>query len=724
MRERGEDHSKVEACVEETFRRVGTSIRLGAPLGLGKANHIVNEFYRRACDDPGIDLQIFTALSLAAPKWSNDLERRYIEPLAERLFGGYPELAYIDPVKRGTLPDNIRVTEFYFQPGAFLGSELAQRSYTSSNYTHAVRDLLDAGINVLAQAVGAETVDGDTRYSLSCNTDLTLDIVPRLRERERQGEPIALLAQVNRELPFMYGDAAVDADYFDAVLDAPEYEFPLFGVPNRPVTTADYMIGLHVSSLVRDGGTLQIGIGSLGDAVVTMLRLRHGRNDRYRAALDDAGTLERHGELVERIGGTGTFERGLYASSEMLVHGFLELYRDRILKRKVYNHAGVQRLLNEGRITEDVTGEMLSALHEADVVSSPMTRAEFEDLKALGILRPGVTLTDGHLVSGDGARTPADLEDHASRERIAEHCLGERLKGGHIAHACFFLGPAVMYEALREMEPAERQTICMSGISYVNELYGQEELKRVQRRDARFLNAGMVATLSGAFASDGLEDGRVVSGVGGQYNFVAMAHALEDGRSILMLPSTRESGGDTISNIRFSYGHTTIPRHLRDIVVTEYGIADLRGRSDEDVATRLIEIADSRFQEELISRAKEAGKISQDYELPDHARENTPERLDAVLEPHRARGLFDRFPFGTELTQEELVLKKALTRLKETLKGRDLSELSASDFKDMVSVPDSARPYLERMDLADPQGAKETLMQRAVVFALASVNAI
>ena len=264
----------------------------------------------------------------------------------------------------------------------------------------------------------------------------------------------------------------------------------------------------------------------------------------------------------------------------------------------------------------------------------------------------------------------------------------------------------------------------MTGISYVNELFGQEDLKRAQRRDARFLNAGMVATLSGAFASDGLEDGRVVSGVGGQYNFVAMAHALEDGRSILMLPSTRESGGDTISNIRFSYGHTTIPRHLRDIVVTEYGIADLRGRSDEEVATHLIEIADSRFQEELISRAKEAGKISQDYELPEHARDNTPERLEAVLEPHRTDKLFARFPFGTELTEEELTLKKALTRLKETFQGRDLGELEAGDFRDAATVPEAAGRYLERLDLAEPKGAKEMLMQRAVVFALASVDAI
>src|SRR5688500_18571044 len=154
----------------------------------------------------------------------------------------------------------------------------------------------------------------------------------------------------------------------------------------------------------------------------------------------------------------------------------------------------------------------------------------------------------------------------------------------------------------------------MTRISYVNELYGQEARKRRDRRHARFLNSGIVATLLGAVASDGLEDGRVVSGVGGQYNFVAMAHELEDGRAILMIRSVRESGGDVSSNIRFSYGHLTLPRHLRDVIVTEYGVADLRGKDDGEVVAAMLQVADARFQDKLLEEAKHAGKIHPDYE--------------------------------------------------------------------------------------------------------------
>ena len=149
---------------------------------------------------------------------------------------------------------------------------------------------------------------------------------------------------------------------------------------------------------------------------------------------------------------------------------------------------------------------------------------------------------------------------------------------GALLHAAFFLGPNAFYRALREMNETQLSRLQMTAISFVNELYGNEEVKRRARVKARFINSGMMATLLGAIVSDALDDGRVVSGVGGQYNFVSQAFALNDARAVITLKSVREAGGKTISNIRWSYGHETIPRHLRDIVVSEYGVADLEER--------------------------------------------------------------------------------------------------------------------------------------------------
>jgi acyl-CoA hydrolase len=724
MSERPTYYHDVESCVEETLRKVGRRIALGTPLGLGKANHLVNEFFRRASEDSTINLHIYTALTLARPHWKSDLERRFMKPLAERLFDGYPELSYLEPLKRGKLPDNIRVSEFYFRPGSFLKSPLAQQSYMSSNYTHVVRDLLDVGVNVLAQLVGKTEEEHRVRYSLSCNPDLTLDAVPLLREAERHGTKIALLAQVNPNLPFMYGDAAVAPSYFDAVVDEPKYSFPLFGTPNEPVSTAEYLIALYVSALIKDGGTLQIGIGALEDAITYLLKLRHQQNDLYHEILTEIGVIKRFNNVIQQLGGTEKFKEGLYASSEMLVDGFLELYRSGILRRKVYQNTAVQRLLNEGLISEEITNNTLEALIETGVISALLTPKDFALLQEIGVLRPELDYSNGVIQFPDGFRVPADLTNRSLSDEINKSCLGSRLKGGHFAHACFFLGPTKFYDTLRQMDVAEREQIGMTGISYVNELYGEEELKRLQRKSARFVNTGLFVTLTGAVASDGLEDGRVLSGVVGQYNFVAMAHELEGGRSIIMIRSTKEEDGKLRSNIRWSYGHVTIPRHLRDLVVTEYGIANLRGRSDEDVITSLLEIADSRLQEELLKDAKRAGKVRENYEIPDHARNNRPERLEDALARYRARELFPAFPFGTDLTPEEVVLRKALRTLKRALRWRELHVPRLAEISKTISLPDRAEPYLARMALDHPHTLKERLLRRLVVYALASVDAI
>jgi hypothetical protein len=214
----------------------------------------------------------------------------------------------------------------------------------------------------------------------------------------------------------------------------------------------------------------------------------------------------------------------------------------------------------------------------------------------------------------------------------------------------------------------------MRGVGFINQLYGDDlPLRVAQRSHARFVNTTMMLTTLGAAVSDGLDDGRVVSGVGGQYNFVAMAHALPGARSVLCARATRRKDGRVSSNIVASYGHTTIPRHLRDIAITEYGIADLRGRTDAECVAAMLNIADSRFQDELLSAARRAHKIDASYRIPEEFRRNTPERLEESFAAQRGAGLFSVYPFGTDLTREEIELARALRWLKENtgnLRGR------------------------------------------------------
>ena len=554
--------SSPEAIAEDIIADVGTDLVVGLPLGLGKANHIVNALYARAVADRSIRLTFFSALTLEKPRPSNLLERRFISPVIERLFGEYPDLAYAPALRAGELPPNVQVIEFFFLAGSWLHVPSAQQNYISANYTHASSYLLARGLNVVTQLVAKRVVDGVARYSLSCNTDTTLDV---LRARAEGRASFKLVAQVNSELPFMPGAGDLPGEEFSAVLESPDTEFPLFAPPSEPITDTKYAIGLHAAGLVRDGGTLQIGIGQAGDALAQGLILRHRDRAQFEATVQ---RLAPAGPPFE----SAPFEKGLYGVSEMLFEAFIGLIDAGIIKREV----------------------------------------------------------DGVLL-----------------------------------HGAFFLGPKSFYRRLRDMTAEEIARIQMMPVSFTNELYGDEDQKKRARVDARFVNNAMMATLMGAVVSDGLENGQVVSGVGGQYNFVAQAFALPGARSILTVEATRQAVPKPQSNIRWSYGHETIPRHLRDIVVTEYGVADLRGKSDADVIAAMLQVADSRFQNELARQAKDAGKLPANFEIPNAYRENYPQRIADALRPARQAGLLPSFPFGSDFTEVEQRLIPALQFLQE-----------------------------------------------------------
>ena len=133
-----------------------------------------------------------------------------------------------------------------------------------------------------------------------------------------------------------------------------------------------------------DGGTLQIGIGSLGDAVAQALVLRHHKNDEFCKLLSCLGHDPLGGAAVR----TEPFDIGLYGCSEMFVEGMLDLFRAGILKREV---------------------------------------------------------------------------------------------NGVVLHAGFFLGSRAFNRALREMPREVAKKFGMTSISYVNELYRDEEAKRRAR---------------------------------------------------------------------------------------------------------------------------------------------------------------------------------------------------------------------------------------------------
>ncbi len=697
------------AAVDAVLAAVPGDIVLGIPLAIGKPNPLVNALYRRIKADGQRRLTIVTALSLEKPVGKSDLERHFLAPLVERVFGDYPDLDYVKDARGAGLPPNIEVREFFLKTGDYLGNDIAQQSYISTNYTFVARDMLLQGMNVIAQAVAEQGSGEDWQLSVSSNPDVVFEVVEKFAA---EGRALLKVAAVNRQMPFMPNGAAVAPGFFDIVVTDPACTHRPFGPPNGKVSTADYAIGLHASSLVVDGGTLQIGIGSLGDAIAQALIVRDRHGAEYRTMLDSLCPDGLDGAALRRQ--TGHFERGLYGCSEMFVNGFLQLIEAGILRREVFADSALQRLLNQAaQPGPTVTPALLRALHQAGRIHSPLTADDLAFLTRFGIFKPGVAL-DGATLLHEGQALNNDLVGEAGFAAIAAQLLGSRLSGGIFMTGGFFLGPSDFYQRLRNMPPEELAKIDMTRIDFINQLDGpapgDSGLKRAQRHRARFMNTTMIVTLLGAAASDALESGQVVSGVGGQYNFVAMAHAIPDARSILMLRATHDNQHGLKSSIVWNYGHVTIPRHLRDIVITEYGVADLRGQADGEVVRRLIAVADSRFQPQLIQAAQAHGKLPADYQLPARYRDNLPAALDARLHPWTRAGLLPAFPFGTDLSADELHIVAALKRLKHATQHP--VELVTMAVKSLWEGKPAPQAYLERLGLDQARDFKTMFLRR------------
>ncbi len=595
-----------EEVADRILKRHGPSLKVALPLGLGKPVRLVDALVGRAEADPSIEIEIFTALTLERPAPKGGMARRFLAPALERLFGAYEAPRYARLIREGRLPANVRVREFFLQAGRWTHVDAMQRAYTPVDYAHAVPLLRDWGPDVVLQLVAP----AEGGASLSCNTDISADLM-RLR---RAGEmAFTFAAEINDDLPSFGGDAWIAEAEIDLLLGA-EGGGDLFSAPRRAVSDAEHAIGLHVAGLVPDGGTLQIGIGSIGDAVAQALILRHeGRIAPARAACPfPAAPLHQ-----------GRFETGLHVVTEMLVEGLLRLFE-----------AGIAR-------------------------------------------------------------------------RVAD---------GAAMHAAFFVESRDFYRRLRDMPESRRAEIAMRPVSYTNRLIGDTEAKIAARTGARFVNAAMKVTLTGETVSDTTAAGRMVSGVGGQMDFVQQAFDLPDARSIIALPAVRGTGQGAESNIVWSFPHATVPRHLRDIVVTEYGVADLRWQSDEDAAAALIAIADSRFQDGLARQAIAAGRLPAGWQVPPERRRNTPRAVADWIDG-AGRDRLPVFPFGTAFDAVEQRLLPALELLKAEASGWRGTAAHLWRGLRHRGVPEEAA-CLERMDLAAPRGLRERAEALALRAAL------
>lgn len=151
-----------------------------------------------------------------------------------------------------------------------------------------------------------------------------------------------------------------------------------------------------------------------------------------------------------------------------------------------------------------------------------------------------------------------------------------------------------LFGSRRLMDFADgNDTLQMRSSEYTHNV---QVLARVQKLFA--INSGIEVDLTGNVNSE-IAAGRYLGAIGGQLDFVRGSFASPGGRSIIALPSTTPDGKHSRIVASLEGRPVTTPRGDADIVVTEYGVADLRGRSFSERKERLRAIAHPGFRDRL-----------------------------------------------------------------------------------------------------------------------------
>jgi acyl-CoA hydrolase len=153
----------------------------------------------------------------------------------------------------------------------------------------------------------------------------------------------------------------------------------------------------------------------------------------------------------------------------------------------------------------------------------------------------------------------------------------------------FLMGSPRLYDFVRDNPMVE-----MRAVDFTNDTHVIRSFDRMVS-----INSAIEVDLTGQVVADSIGH-MVYSGVGGQLDFIRGAGLAVDGRSVIALPST--AAGGTVSRIvdhlREGAGVVTTRAHVRT-VVTEWGVAELFGKSLRERAADLIEIAHPDFRAEL-----------------------------------------------------------------------------------------------------------------------------
>jgi acyl-CoA hydrolase len=157
-----------------------------------------------------------------------------------------------------------------------------------------------------------------------------------------------------------------------------------------------------------------------------------------------------------------------------------------------------------------------------------------------------------------------------------------------ISVASLALGSKRLYEYMDY-----RKDLLLKDVAWTNAPF-----RIAQNPKVMAINSAVEVDLTGQVCADSVGT-RIISGVGGQHDFMYGGSLSEGGKTFIAIPSMTEKGRSKINPVLAEGAGVVTTRHMVQHVVTEYGVASLRGKSLAERARALVSIAHPSVREEL-----------------------------------------------------------------------------------------------------------------------------
>ncbi len=144
-----------------------------------------------------------------------------------------------------------------------------------------------------------------------------------------------------------------------------------------------------------------------------------------------------------------------------------------------------------------------------------------------------------------------------------------------------------------------RKDLIMKDVAWTNDPF-----RIAQNHKVMAINSAVEVDLTGQVCADSVGT-RIISGVGGQHDFMYGGSLSEGGKTFIAIPSMTEKGFSKIRPVLTEGAGVVTTRHMVQNIVTEYGVAQLRGKSLPERAKALIAIAHPSVREELDRAARD-----------------------------------------------------------------------------------------------------------------------